>query len=77
MKNSLKLYTEKLDKLLSQKEIKNITKVNEELLLQIKIFQHERLVHLLVTIFVGLATILFLLFALLLENLILFLLFFL
>ena len=60
-----------------KKEIKNITKVNEELLLQIKIFQHERLVHLLVTIFVGLATILFLLFALLIENLILFLLFFL
>lgn len=77
MKDSLNLYITKIDALLNQKEIKNIVKVKEELLLQIKIFQHERLVHLFVTIFVGLATILFLLFALLLEKTTLFILFFL
>lgn len=43
--------------------------------LQISLFQHERLIHLLVTIFVGLLAMLFLLFGLMLESISLLLIF--
>lgn len=54
MKNKIKNTLKELEKnkKMSRDELNN-------LLRDIKIFQHERLIHLLVTIFVGLATILF------------------
>ncbi len=76
MKNNLKLYLKEIDTLLKKKEIKDLEKIKEEHLLQIQFFQHERFVHLLVTVFVGIVTILFFLFGLLLKNSSLFLLFF-
>ena len=62
MKNNLKLYLKEIDTLLKKKEIKDLEKIKEEHLLQIQFFQHERFVHLLVTVFVGIVTILFFLF---------------
>ena len=70
MKLKLKNYIKK-----TENNIKN-NKVNkDELILFIKFFQHERLVHLIVTFFVGIAAILFLISFLLLENIYLFILF--
>ena len=57
MKNNLKLYLKEIDTLLKKKEIKDLEKIKEEHLLQIQFFQHERFVHLLVTVFVGIVTI--------------------
>lgn len=70
MKLKLENYIKK-----TENNIKN-NKVNkDELIIVIKFFQHERLVHLLVTFFVGIAAILFLISFLLLENIYLFILF--
>ena len=69
MKEYLEDYIDKLDKekvkKLSKEEKQNI---KEDLLVKISFFQHERLVHLLVTIFTGISTILFLLGFLYFEN---------
>ena len=67
MKNSLKKYIEYLEKL-PKKETKNNKELQQEILLQIKHFQHERLIHLIVTVFVGIVSILIFGFALILEN---------
>ena len=70
MKLKLEKYSKK-----TENNIKN-NKVNkDELIIVIKFFQHERLVHLIVTFFVGIAAILFLISFLLLENIYLFILF--
>lgn len=69
MKDNLKDYINTLNKILEKNKIENKKKILEEILLQIKFFQHERLVHLIVTFFVGIACILFLGFALILNNL--------
>ena len=70
MKLKLENYIKK-----TENNIKN-NKVNkDELIIVIKFFQHERLVHLIVTFFVGIAAILFLISFLLLENIYLFILF--
>ena len=70
MKLKLENYIKK-----TEKDIKN-NKVNkDELLIVIKFFQHERLVHLIVTFFVGTSSILFLIGFLLVENIYLFVLF--
>lgn len=70
MKLKLENYIKK-----TEKDIKN-NKVNkDELLIVIKFFQHERLVHLIVTFFVGISSILFLIGFLLVENIYLFVLF--
>jgi hypothetical protein len=57
MKNSLKEYIKYLENI---KEVKDKQRLLEDLLIQIKFYQHERLVHFLVTIFVGISCILFL-----------------
>ena len=58
------------------KEVENGNKEKEEdLLIKISFFQHERLIHLLVTIFVGILACLFLLSFLALENFFLLILF--
>lgn len=54
---------------------KNKKNLKEELLIKIQFFQHERLIHLIVTFFTGISTILFLLGFLILESLPLFVLF--
>ena len=68
MKESLKEYNEYLDKVIESKKIEKKDELLEEILIQIKFFQHERLVHLIVTFMTAIATILFLFFAVLLEN---------
>ena len=49
MKNYMKEYIESIDKLIESKKISNIDEVIEEHLLKISFFQHERLIHFLVT----------------------------
>jgi len=68
MKESLKEYNEYLDKVIESKKIEKKDELLEEILIQIKFFQHERLVHLIVTFMTALATILFLFFSVLLES---------
>lgn len=69
MKEYLEDYIKELDKI-KKKDLSNDEKetFKQNLLVKIGFFQHERLIHLLVTIFAGLSTILFLLGFLLLEN---------
>ncbi len=74
MKIKLKDYIEELNRKIEKKKIdKNLS---EEVLTWIQFFQHERLVHLIVTFFTGIGTILFLLGSLYFENIPLLLLFF-
>ena len=76
MKNDLCEYNKYLDEII--KKNSNINKdLLEEVLTNIKFFQHERLVHLIVTVFVGIICVLFLGFGLITENLYLIILFFL
>ena len=49
MKNYMKEYIEGIDKLIESKKIDNIDEVIEEHLLKIGFYQHERLIHFLVT----------------------------
>ena len=73
MKMKLKEYIKGLEEKIVKKNIdKNL---DEEVLTWIQFFQHERLVHLVVTFFVGICMILFLLGALYFENLTLLILF--
>jgi len=60
-------YLEKVDK----KDIKNKEKFLEDLLKEIQIYQHERLIHLIVTVFVGIVSIIILGFSLIVENILL------
>ena len=68
MKESLKEYNAYLDKVIDSKKIEKKEELLEEILIQIKFFQHERLVHLIVTFMTAIATILFLFFSVLLES---------
>lgn len=77
MRENLKEYNAYLDEIIEKKEIKNKEDLLDEILTQIKFFQHERLVHLIVTFFEGIGTVLFLGFALLTNNIGMYLLFFL
>jgi Ca2+/Na+ antiporter len=56
MKKYMKEYIEGIDKLIESKKVENIDKVIEEHLLKIGFFQHERLIHFLVTILFTLLT---------------------
>ncbi len=70
MKEYLENYIKELEKK------KNLSKEElEQVLIKIKFFQHERLIHLIVTVFVGIVACLFLLGFLALENVLLFILF--
>lgn len=60
MKKELKKYLEEIREIDKKEKIKNKTSIIEELLNQIKFIQHERIVHLIVTVFVGLVTLLLL-----------------
>lgn len=63
MKEALQSYLNELE------ESKNIDQ--EKLLKNIEIFQHERLIHLIVTVFVGISTIIFFGLGLIIENILL------
>lgn len=66
MKRMLTDYIENVEKKLnSSKQDKGLA---EEILTEVAFFQHERLIHLIVTIFTGIITILFLLGFLYFEN---------
>jgi len=73
MKMKLKDYISNIEDELKEKRISST--LTSEILTQISFFQHERLVHLIVTFFTGISAILFLLGFLFLENIALFLLF--
>lgn len=75
MQEKLKNHISKIDVLLKEDKIKNKEVILEEHLTQISFFQHERFVHLLVTVFVGIIAVLFFLFGILLEELMILLLF--
>ena len=75
MRYDLKNYLTEIDKILSENKIKNKDEILENHLHQISLFQHERFVHLIVTVFVGICTTLFLLFGILLSNIYVLLLF--
>ena len=49
MKQDLKTYLEKIDNILKKDKIKDKEKTLKDHLIQIKFFQHERLIHLIVT----------------------------
>lgn len=53
MKNMLNNYISKLDQITSQNKITNRAEILEDLKLKITFFQHERLIHLIVTMFTG------------------------
>lgn len=75
MKDNLKEYLTDIDNIISNEKNTNLSQIINNHLTQIKFFQHERLVHLIVTVFVGSMTILFLLFGLLTNNIYLYILF--
>ncbi len=75
MQEKLKDHIIKIDNLLKEDKLKIKDSIIEEHLTQIQFYQHERFVHLLVTVFVGIVAILFFLFGLLLENIMLLILF--
>ena len=67
MKERILNYVQETDKLINENQ--KIPKERLEYhLIQIEQFQHERLIHLIVTAVVGILAILFLLFGLLMEN---------
>lgn len=75
MQKILKKHINKIDKLLSQDKIKNKDEIINNHLKQIQFYQHERLIHLIVTSLVGTICILFLLSGIALENILILLLF--
>ncbi len=75
MDKKLKKHINKIDELLKNSKIKNKEELLKDHLTQISFFQHERFVHLLVTVFTGTIAILFFLFGVLTENIALILLF--
>lgn len=67
MKERILNYVQETDKIIERQEKIAKERIDYHLI-QIEQFQHERLIHLIVTVFVGTLAILFLLFGLLIEN---------
>lgn len=67
MKKMISNYLE-LCREINSDDIKNKEKFLNDMLVQIGFFQHERLIHLIVTVFVGISTILFFGLSLMLGN---------
>lgn len=65
MKQKINDYIKQIENEIEKKEIKTSP---EDLLTTIKFFQHERLIHLIVTVFVGICAVLFLLGSLAFES---------
>lgn len=60
MREYIKSYIKEIDEFLNNKNHQNIKEVIENHLIKISFFQHERLIHLLVTLFYAIITVLFL-----------------
>ncbi len=60
MKKELKSYLNKIREIDNKEKINNKNEIIEELIKQIEFTQHERLIHLIVTVFVGLSTLILL-----------------
>ena len=60
MKNEIKKYLTFIRDIDKEDKIKDKDNVLEELIYQIKFIQHERLIHLIVTVFVGISTLILL-----------------
>lgn len=60
MREYLKEHVDYIDKIIKEKDDKKIKDIMEDHLLKIRFFQHERLIHLLVTLFYAIVTLLFL-----------------
>ena len=60
MREYIKSYIKEMDEFLNNKNHQNIKEVIENHLIKISFFQHERLIHLLVTLFYAIITVLFL-----------------
>lgn len=59
MKKYMKKYIDETDTYIKQKEHKDLDVYIEEFLIKVKFFQHERLIHLLVTLFYAIFCIIF------------------
>lgn len=68
MKETVKKYLNKIEEINNNKKINNKEEILNDLLTHIKFFQHERLIHLIVTFFTGIAAIIFLISFISLEN---------
>ena len=60
MREYIRDYIKKIDKYISNEKIDDLDEVINNHLIKISFFQHERLIHLLVTLFYAIITILFL-----------------
>ena len=59
MKEYMKKYINETDEYIKQKDHKNLDKYMDEFLTKVKFFQHERLIHLLVTLFYAIFCVIF------------------
>ena len=75
MQEKLHEHLNKIDKILEEDKIKNKDGLLKDQLTQIQFFQHERLIHLIVTTFVGIIDIIFFITGVYTENIIFLLLF--
>ena len=75
MQEKLKKHIDKIDTFLKEDKIKNKEEIINKHLKQIEFYQHERLIHLIVTVFVGIVMAIFFIAGLILENILVLLLF--
>ena len=68
MKKELKSYLNKIREIDNKEKINNKNEIIEELIKQIEFTQHERLIHLIVTVFVGLSTLILLGLGMIIES---------
>lgn len=75
MKRTLKEYIKEMDAILEKESVENLDAIKQRHLLQIGFYQHERLIHLMVTFMTSVLTVLILLYTLMCPNIGTFLLF--
>ena len=68
MKKELKSYLNKIREIDNKEKINNKNEIIKELIKQIEFTQHERLIHLIVTVFVGLSTLILLGLGMIIES---------
>lgn len=75
MQQKLNKHIKIIDNILKENKIKNKDELIKNHLKQIEFYQHERLIHLIVTVFVGIVMAIFFIGGLILENILVLLLF--
>lgn len=75
MQQKLNKHIKNIDNILKENKIKNKDELIKNHLKQIEFYQHERLIHLIVTVFVGIVMAIFFIGGLILENILVLLLF--